>query len=335
MNSHVPPPIVDREGYRFSTAQERTIAFEALLRAHGIDIAPGSRFESIALSVFEALYQRDATSADPSTDVREYLKHLIGFNELAGLVLSVADNHEFSRLVPHLRLLNRGMSIQNMPSPGVDQATNKVFELFAGIMALHCGANLALDDDKAQGQNPDVLITIDDRRWGIACKSLHGSNPEGFIGHLEKAIDQIERSPAETGVVLFSIKNLLNQSRYWSVTNPDAVERGEEAMLSAFRDPVRPFAMLVDDANEIGNRLRQYLPQGYLENAFAGKKCLPGFLVWAHVVTAVVFDDLPVPTSARVMAWQHVGDTPPRDMAVLQRLHDAAYAGDKVNAPAP
>lgn len=329
-----PHPLVEEDGYRLGQAAERAVELDRVLRENGLSIASMSALETIALNVFDVLYQRESASPDTSADIREPLKHLIGMNELAGMILSVKSHPEFKRLIPLLRLLNEGMSIQNMPSPVRDQATNKVLELFAAIFSLHCGGvDIALDEDRLPGRNPDVLVTLDGRRWGIACKALHGKNPEGFITHLEKAIDQIEKSPAETGVVLFAIKNLLDQSRYWSITNPEEVKAGQPPLFSAFLDPRYPFQLLVADANEVGNALRQYLPEGYLEKAFQGKKALPGFLVWAHVVTAVVFDNLPVPTSARVMAWQHVSPIASRDMAVLECLHDAAFVADKQSSP--
>jgi hypothetical protein len=321
---------VDPEGYRLSQAAERTVALEGLLRSHGIVVQTGTHLERMALNVFDALYQRESSTSDQTADIREPIKHLIGLNELACLILGVQQHPEFFKLVPFLRLLNEGMSIQNMPSPVIDQATNKVFELVAAVLALHCGTDLELDDESAKGRNPDVLITIRGRRWGIACKALHGTNPEGFIVHLEKAIDQIEKSPAETGVVFFTIKNLIDQAKYWAITNPENVAGGEAPLFSAFLDPRRPFEMLAADANSVGNALKRYLPAGYLESAFEGKKALPGFLVWANVATAVVFSGLPVPTSARVMALQYVNPIDQKDRAVLDCLHEAAYASDKV-----
>lgn len=325
----VPPPIVIPEGVSLRQAQERVVALEQLFRHHGIPIEPGKPLEAIALSVFDALYQRETPTPNNAADVRVAFKHLIGLNELAGMTLAVKDHPEFHKLIPHLRLLNEGVGIQNMPSPVRDQATNKVFELFAALLALHCGKNLEMDDDAAAGRNPDVLFEVDGRTWGIACKALHGPSPEGFIGHLEKGIDQIEKSPAERGFVLFTIKNLIDQDKYWSIRNLDEVAQGAEPLFSAFADPERPFYLLAEDAAMVSKSLTSYLPQGYLESAFAGKKSLPGFMVWAHVTTAVVFKNLPVPTSARVMAWQHVGDTSPSDMAVLRCLHEAAYASDQ------
>ena len=325
-----PHPIVQKDGYRLGQAQDRAFALEALLRSCGIELPPSAPLANVALNAFDVLYRREQGGADDSADIRIQFKHLIGLNELAGLILSVREHPEFPVLIPHLRYLAKGVSIQNMPSSPADQATHHVFELFAGILALHCGSDLALDDATAQGSNPDALITIKHRRWGIACKSLHGINPEGFITHLEKGIDQIEKSPADVGVVLFSIKSLLDQDRYWSITNPKAVSAGAPPEFSAFLDPQLPFAMLVSDANEIGHSLRSYLPSGYLESAFKGKKALPGFLVWAHVGTAVVFDGIPVPASARVMAWQSVSRIADEDFSVLSCLHDAAFAGDKI-----
>lgn len=328
----IPRALVDKEGVSFAEAGARVIAFEALLRKHGIVIQSGSTLETIALSVFGALYQRDSPLPVDAVDVRTELKHLIGINELSSLVLSVAAHPEFEVLLPHLRLLNDGVGIQNMPAPQTDQATNKVFELFAGVFALHSGTQIELESEDGKKRNPDVLFTSAGRRWGIACKCLHSNHSEAFISNIEKAIDQIEKSPADTGIVLLSIKNLLDQSRYWSVTNPAEVQRGEEPMLSAFLDPQAPFTLLVQDARAIGEQLQSYLPTGYLESAFRGKKCLPGFAVWAHVVTAIVSENRPIPTSARVMTWTYVGQTSDRDMVVVRSLHDAAYRGDTVRA---
>ena len=321
--------IVDPQGFRIAQAQERVTALEQVLNSHGVAIKPGTKLEQVALSVFDALYQRDAAPSDPTADIRIGFKHLIGLNELSGLLLGLKDHPEFPTLIPHLRLLNDGLGIQNMPSSAVDQATNKVFELYMALLALQCGNNLELDDQNSQGRNPDVLITINGRRWGFACKTLHGTNPEGFIQHLEKGIDQIEKSPAEAGVVVFTIKNIIDQSRYWQHTNPEETFKGAEAEFSAFSDPLAPFILLREDANAIGNDLTRYLPEGYLNNAFAGKKCIPGFLICAHVVTAVVFEGIPVPTSAKLMAWQHVGTTLAEDMAVLNCIHEAGYSFDK------
>jgi hypothetical protein len=326
----IPRALVNVEGFSLSQAQARTLELEVLLREHGISLRPGAPLEAIALSVFEALYKHNEPVPDDRDDIRTTYKHVIGLNELASMILSVRAHPDFAKLVPHLRLLNEGISVQNMPTSAVDQATNKVFELFAAILALHCGTDIELDDAAANGRNPDVLFTVDSRRWGIACKVLHGDKPEGFITHLNKGIDQIEKSPAEVGVVLFAIKDLLDQEKFWCITNPEAVANGEAPLFSAFVDSQRPFELLLQDAKAIGDALVGYLPPGYLESAFSGKKSLPGFLVWAHVVSAVVVGSYPVPASVRAMTWQPLRAIPSADASTLACLHEAAYAADKL-----
>ncbi len=147
-------PLVIPEGFGFKQAQERVLALEGLFNAHGVPFKPGTQLEQIALNVFDAMYQRESLAPDNTADVRVTLKHLIGLNELAGMILLVRDHPEFPKLIPLLGLLNEGAGIQNMPSPVKDQATNKVFELFACILALQCGSNLEIDDDKAQEKTP-------------------------------------------------------------------------------------------------------------------------------------------------------------------------------------
>ena len=158
-------------GWRYDAAGRAAFDLEALLKRHNITISSGSIFEKHVLSVLGLVELKNQSRPRAiEEDLRPHYRTLIGVYEIATLLLAVQHSPQFSALVPHLRLLNDGAVLQNQPSPGRDDATNKLFELYMGAVALQCGEGVVLDDPtSSKGDNPDVLVTLGGRRWGIAC----------------------------------------------------------------------------------------------------------------------------------------------------------------------
>jgi len=325
------------EGYSYEQAEAKALALEGLMRRGGVEIARGSVLEQVVLSVADIVYRKQGDKkvlADE--DVRIAYRYMIGVHELAGLLIAVGEHPDFGQLVPHLRLLNQGAALQNTWSSQIDQATNKIFELFAACLAMQCGNNVALDSpESSKGDNPDILADINGRRWGIACKVLHSTHPEGFIQHLEKGISQIERSSAEVGVVFLNLKNVIEHDRYWPILAPPDPASGGGATYGSFADPNAPFIMLNQEIRVIGWKLRDHLPAGYLGRAFEGKKSIPAFLMWAHTAASVQLGDHPVPTSVRAHVGVPVGTVKPADELTLQDLHWAALVDSPYRGTRP
>src|SRR5437667_6896171 len=253
-------------GWRYGAAEASALALEGLLAKHGIAILPGSAFEQHVLSVLHLVHRKSVGGIRAEDeDIRPLYRTLIGVHELAALLLEIQDSPQFASLVPHLRLLNEGNVLQNSPSSGSDQATNKLFELYMGAVALQCGEDIALDNPfGSAGNNPDVLITIGgERRWGIACKVLHGLSAEGFVEHLVKGLEQIDRSPAEVGVVAFNLKDILPHDEIWPLALLDGIA-GNPVTPGAWSDPAAPFQLLVSEMQRLGEELLSYLPSGHL-----------------------------------------------------------------------
>lgn len=308
--------------------------FEAVLHRWGISISPGSYLEQAALSVHDLVYRQAAGSYDTHSDIREIYRQVIGIREVAGLLVALRDHPEFSALVPHLRLLSLGSSLQNAASTRPNDPADKVFELLVALWVIQCGRELDLDHpEKQPSNNPDVLATINGERWGFACKVLHSLNPESFIQNLKKGIDQIERSSATTGIVVFNLKNVIRHEDYWKITNPEAVGRGEEPEFSAFLNPAHPFNMLLKETQMIGVRLAEYLPADYLPTVFEGKKTLPGFLLSSPTTSGVVLHGNPLPTAVRVMNLQELLPITGAARKVLDCIHDAAFLGTSESQP--
>ena len=313
-------------GWSYAESEKSAFELEELLERHGITIQSGSAFEAHVLSVMKLTDDIKAGVASQGADVRNTYRTLIGVYELANHILRVKDSPSFESLVPHLRMLNKGTALQNIPSKGTDQATNKLFELLVASFAMRCGSDVVLDDpDSSRGDNPDVLATIGERRWGIACKVLHGVNPEGFITNLSKGLEQIENSPAEVGVVLFNLKQCLPHDTIWPIADiPDSGSPPERGP-AAWPQTQIPFDILVGFLDDLGDQLVAYLPTDYLTTMFLGKKSIPGFLLWAHSTSAVLIDGHPAPTAVRALNCREVAPISPQDMAVLKCLNEAAF----------
>jgi hypothetical protein len=133
-------------GWDYANAETAALALEELLARHGIRIAPGSVFERDVLQVMKLVQQKQLGVPEVGHDVRADYRTLIGVYDLATLILEAEQSPSFPALVPHLRLLNEGSILQNAPSPGSDQAADKIFELFVATLAIQCGTDIEVDD---------------------------------------------------------------------------------------------------------------------------------------------------------------------------------------------
>lgn len=315
-------------GFRFTYAQDQAISLEALMRRHGLTIRAGSMLERATLSIFDMVDRYHDLSPDRAfEDIRQPFRELVGLTELAALILGASSHPSFPALLKHLHLLNAGSAIQNTRSMSTDQATNKVFELFCATLAMRCGIDVLLDDpESSEGDNPDVLFTIDDRRWGVACKVLHSPHPQTFVDRLSEGIAQIERSEASIGIVVVNLKNLIHHDEYWPIQNADEWKAGAEPRFGCFVDPAAPFNQLLKEAQLVGVRMKEHIDRPTLEGLFLGKKAIPGYLLWSHTVCGILRDGLPVVSSVRVMNFQTVEQPPEHVVSVLECLHKAVFA---------
>jgi hypothetical protein len=331
-----PPKARVESGWRYEAAEASALALEGLLAKHGIVILPGSAFEQHVLSVLHLVHRKSVGGIRAEDeDIRPLYRTLIGVHELAALLLEIQDSPQFGSLVPHLRLLNEGNVLQNSPSDGSDQATNKLFELYMGAVALQCGEDIALDNPfGSSGNNPDVLITIGERRWGIACKVLHGPSAEGFVEHLVKGLEQIDRSPAEVGVVVFNLKDILPHDEIWPLAPLDGIP-GNPLTPGVWSDPAAPFQLLVSEMQTLGEELVSYLPSGYLRTIFAGRKSVLGYLLWGASPSAAMIEGRPTPSSVRALNLQTVGQLSPEELNVIKCLDWAIYPDSPTRGPRP
>ena len=312
--------------FRFERAREVAERFEDLLRTLTISPVPGGSLERMTLSIYDILYHTRPGHSIDGTDIRPLFADMAGQAELAHQLLEVRNHPNFGELVPHLHLLNQGEAAQSRPARHSDAASNKIFELLAACYAMRCGSNVRLDHpEQSRGDNPDVLATIRGRRWGIACKVLHSLHPESVIQNIDKGLSQIDCSPAETGFVFLSLKNVLDRDKYWQLSNADEWQDGADPIFQTFIAPKIPLLLLQGDVTAIAKTVGDWVGDQYLRERFAKTRALGGVMLYAHIVCGVrVPSGKPVPMTLRLPTWAGLGHLGNDESVVLECINRVA-----------
>jgi hypothetical protein len=214
--------------------------FKNVLNRFGVEIMAGSNLEAACLSVVEVFAKhKQPRLRSGQDDFRKLFGDVLGIWSLLKLTVQFQDHPTFQSFVPHLALLNKGTVVQNKRLNVSDEASNKIFELLFALVLLSVGNELALDHPSlAQGDNPDVLITIDNKRWGFALKTPYSRSAKTFFDNLRKGVDQIKNSKAEIGCVVVNFRNLIDHELFLPILNPEEFAIGAEADFGGYIDPM-------------------------------------------------------------------------------------------------
>jgi hypothetical protein len=271
----------------FEVLEQRTFAFEALLKrqriglaSNGIEVERGSALEAACLVAVDLNYQHKAGApSDPCEDLRPALRVVVGLRQLIEMILRAEKHREFSELVPHLHLLNKGSAPQNVPAPPTDQASNKLLELLIALAALRDGTDLDLDDPNhsAGGKHPDVIVSMPDgRRWGFECKVVHGDASMSLFELIERGIKQIDAAPVDIGMVVLNFKNRLPHDQLFSIVGRDT---NGEPVYGAPRSKKEVMQSLYQFGEGRLRAMATHVSYSVVVKAFEGSKALPGVLV--------------------------------------------------------
>lgn len=314
----------------FDQISRDVAAFEGLLNRLGITIAIGSPLERMAFDLLDLKRkQHELHTLDAVRDIRIDYRPALGLYDIVRRIIDLQNVPGFSVLIDHLRLLNRGTVAQNVTAR-TDQVSAKIFELLVGLICLKVGTDVEMDHPvTSYGDNPDILVTVNGQRWGFACKVLSGNSPLTFFDRLEEGIDQIERSPATKGCVVFNMKNQIDHDRTWPLLNETEYRSGAETpTFGAWRNVDNVVALLL----ELGETRQAELVKAnsplLVDQLFAGKKAIPGALLFLQTATAVQSNEIPsrpVMTTAGVFQLLNLGAISGADWLVLNSLNDAMH----------
>jgi hypothetical protein len=213
----------------FKDAAEIADRLIALLAREGISPLVGSSYESELLSLTQLLEVAKNPSLIAADRQLTALQIAAGVHDLAAKVLSVADQPEFQRLLPHLRLVAEASIpaatlTQNHTAEYNDDVSRKMAELYFACLAIRFAHDVALDHPTAsRGDNPDVMFDIEPsdgsarERWALAIKTISSRNGQTIFDRIREAGRQIDssRCTAQNGIVLISARDALDYDTLW------------------------------------------------------------------------------------------------------------------------
>lgn len=330
-----PPPEMDRRDLTsFDRAGTLVAEFEDALGTYGIKIAAGSSLTDICLEVLDLELKRLGRSrVDPRIDMRPMWRRAGGLVEFMRLFLRAHSLGRAEPFVPHMKLLNQGQISQSEPvlanvAPHkVFESSNKLFELFLGLACVPVSSNVELDDPfRAKGTNPDVLSTINGRRWGFACKVLSSASALTLFANLEKGIDQIEESNAEVGAVVLKLTNVIDHELAWPLLNPDEVAAGGEPILGTRfnEEPVLRYLEAIHAVKH--SELEQVNGRPAIELLVRGKKSIPGAVTFLQTTTGILSSSGPIPTTVGQLGVMEFDPVSQADLDVIQLLNEVLHS---------
>ena len=162
-------------------------------------------------------------------------------------------------------------------------------------------------------------------RWGFACKVLNGTSPATMYERLEEGLEQIKRSPADTGFVFFNFKNILDHCRAWPLMNEEAYRQGnEEPMFGSWpsHDPVA--RQLAEFMETRWMDCIEFNGAGNVAKLFNGHKSMPGAAVYMATATAFRTSVGPMASIFGQFGLMRYSEIPVEGEAVLARINDVA-----------
>ena len=195
-----------------------------------------------------------------------------------------------------------------------------------GLVCLEVGTNLELEGPvKSYGDNPDILIDLDGRRWGFACKVLSGSSPITMFDRLEEGVNQIEASPAEIGCTIINLKNQIDHNETWPLDNPDEYAKGAIPRFGAWHSIEYPRDILSALADRRHEELVSVNGDAAIKLLFAGRKSVPAALLFLQTATAIASPHGPVNSTIGIFNLMCLGEIVPTTITTLDRLNDAMH----------
>jgi hypothetical protein len=262
--------------------------FELALRKYQIEIEPNSKLEAVCLCITElGDSNRNPQLRNPSRDTRQLYIDTFGIWTFLTKIVRLHNKPDFTQFLPHLHLLNQGTVGQNKTLQNCEEESNKIFELLVALVLLDIGSDVVLDHPhKSKGDNPDILVSLKDQRWGFACKTVYGTSAQTFFDNIKKGVDQIENSKAaEIGCVIINFRNFIDHNLIWPVKQclDGTLRFGSVENENRDQIPLYLNGLVISKSESLAKEI------GVQEvwNYFLGKKAVPGFLAYCQSAAGI------------------------------------------------
>lgn len=279
----------------YQNAKEIAARFLKLLDDRRISLPTGSGAEDEMLALVDLLDMwRNPERMRGIASEAEVIRCAAGIHDLAAKVLAAEQLPEFASFDDHLRMVASAREFtsiaQNTDADPRDQISNKMAELYVGALAIHCGTGINLDHpDRSKGDNPDVILSYEGKKWTLAVKTLASKrNGQTIFDNIRGAAEQIDASGADVGMVVINAKNVIDHKRFWNGSPPFT---GVDAATEALRGELRGLADLA-----AADR-----PQTEWDALFAGKAVPPVVFLGQTVAYLPLDHAFSAPTPIKAM----------------------------------
>jgi hypothetical protein len=316
--------------FTYGEIEELFFEFEKLLRKQSASVPHNSNLERAGLTAMQMLatYKKEIPH-DYKKDFRNEWRRVLSMADVLRKIISLQNYPAFNSIWPHvLLLLGNGEIAQNLWSPKEDGHANKVFELYAGLLALPLCTNIDMDHPQTSsgGKNPDIIATAQNTAWGIACKVMHSGLAKSMLDRVREGIEQIDRcSNVQRGLVVVSLKNVISHDDLWPVLKETETE--ELIYLSASSDKIAVQKMKALCKRYEIELLELLGGKDGFRALFQGTKVEPWVLAYLSTATSLLRNGKPTFTLIRMLVAINVDDPLPESarrfaVAMNEILHD-------------
>ena len=323
------------EIFTFEGNQNLIFRFEEFIKKHqtgrglpyGTPQNPTPPVETAALAAIEMLESfKQTVPHDTKKDYRNSWRQAIALGDILRKLENGARYPGFASLWPHINLLLENCNFaQNTSHSREDTDGDKVFELYTALLLLPLCSALEVDDPvhSAGGTNPDVIATLNDERWAIACKVMHTESPKTFLQTVRKGVEQIGRADADKGVVIVSLKSVIQHDRIWPAVLDPATK---EYIYFPWADEAQPVNQLLALCQQYEqSKVDEVLLRDALQKELATDGIVPTVLL--HLCTTGSLDVLGriIPCMPRMLYGITLGQIAAGDQTILERLNESLH----------
>ena len=292
------------DGFRdlvsFADAEDLVQQFRVILARHGIKLCDDSDLGVACGAMTSVLLKHwDPALRDPGADIREEFRDALAVHALVHNALGAAQHPDFGQLLDHFRELAKGGVRQNQWTNVLDRIAPKVFELLIALAAMKMGTGLELDHPtrSSRGTNPDVIVTINGQRWAFACKMLNTFAPgapakvRAYFDNIQDGVRQINNATVDHGMVVISMKNVINHERAWPLLNPEEFKQGAEPEYDSYQSAEKITDLLATEARALHQAMLDEMGEENVIALFKNSKARPVVVQYLHTVGAVTCCD--------------------------------------------
>jgi hypothetical protein len=289
-----------RDLLSFADAEDLVQQFRDLLARHGIKLCDDSDLGVACGAMTSILLKHwDSALRDPRADIREEFRDALAVHALVHNALGAAQHPDFAQLLDHFGELAKGGVRQNQWTNVLDRIAPKVFELLIALAAMNMGTGLELDHPtkSSRGTNPDVIVTIDGQRWAFACKMLNTFAPgapakvRAYFDNILDGVRQINNATVDHGMVVVSMKNVIDHERAWPLRNAEAFKHGAEPEYDSYHSAEEITDLLATESRALHQAMLDEVGEENVLALFKNGKARPVVVQYLHTVGAVTCRD--------------------------------------------